>query len=792
MKVLPKPAETKIDPAYRRDLQPLVEGRGTYTDDLLPPGTLHLAFVRSQHAHARIMRLDLTEALAVPGVAAVFGPDDARDLPELPISSVVPGQKQDSFPIFYSKALYVGQPLGAIAAESRYQAEDGVDAVIVEYDPLPPVSNVKSALEASSPLLHSAWGDNVAAEDSFQTGHVERVLEGADLVIEETFRTPRQMAIPLETRTILAHYEPSAGTLTVWYSTQTPGPFQTYLSRATGISEGRIRIIVPHVGGGFGNKLHYHPEDVVACVLSVRLGRPVKYVQDRREHFVSTVHSREQVINVRAAVQADGTLTGVEAQILVDAGAHLHTKGNAPAWLTARMIPGPYRVPHYRVTCRAVVTNKTPYGAYRGFGMPQAAFVHERLMDCIASRLNLDPVDVRRRNLIRADEMPYRSSGGLVYDSGDLPELLDRALQTANYAKLRRKQIELRSTGRAYGIGLACVIEYTAMGPSRLMAKAGNRLGGYETAVLRIFPSGDIACYTGIIELGQGTVWGLARICAEHLGVSPTQVTVYSGDTHTVPYSPYGTAASRGMAVGGGAAFLAAREMRARVLRLGAHLLGVPLEDVELAGGGVQRLGNDATRLSLAEIAEEAWRGQRLPQGMEPGLEVKAVYQPENWTFSGQVHVVACEVDRETGLIRFDRYVVAHDAGRVIDPLLVKGQVMGGIAQGIGLALLEEVIYSEDGQPLVGTLMDYILPGLPEIPEITMVHVETPSPLTPGGMKGVGEGGLIGANAGVVNAVINALETSGEGIFTYPLTPERILKALHAPQSPASVPQGQP
>ena len=763
--------------ARRRDLDPLVEGRGLYTDDVLPPGTLHLAFVRSQHAHARIRRLETAPALDIPGVIAVFGPVDARGLPELPILSVVPGQKQVSFPVLADRARYVGQPLAAVVAESRYAAEDGVEAVLVEYDPLPAVVDVDAALQPDAPLLYPSWGDNVAARLVLEVGDPDLALATADLVIEETFRTPRQAALPLETRAIVADYDRAAELLTVWYSTQAPEPFRTYLTAATGLPADRIRIIAPRLGGGFGLKLHYHPEDVIACVLAVRLRRPVKYVEDRREHLLAAVHSREQVIRVRAGARRDGTLLALKAEILADVGAHLHTKGNAPAWLTARMLPGPYRVAHYRVDCRAVVTNKTPQGAYRGFGQPEAVFVHERLLEIVAARLGLDSAEVRRRNLIRPEEMPFRSAGGLTYDSGDLPGLLEMALAEADYPGLQRRRAQARAEGRLYGVGLACLIEYTAMGPSRLMALAGNRQGGYEMAVVRIFPSGDIACYTGLIELGQGTTWALARLCARQLGVPADQVRVYSGDTHIVPYSPYGTAASRGIVLAGGAVLLAAQRVREKVLRLGAHLLGVPLEEVELVDGSVRvRIGHPA--LTLREIAEEAWRGHRLPPGMEPGLEAKAIYEPENWTFSGQVHVVSCEVDAVTGLVVIHRYVVAHDCGRVVDAQLVQGQVLGGVAQGLGGALLEELRYDEDGQPLATTLLDYVVPGVGEMPEVRTVHLETPSPHTPGGMKGMAEGPLVGANAAVLNAVLDALGPAGDQLQTYPLTPARIIEAL--------------
>lgn len=762
----------------RQDLQPLVEGRGRYTDDFQPPGMLQLAVVRSQRAHARITRLDLGAAAQMPGVVATFGPADAGGLPGIPILSVVPEQRMSTHPLFFDKALYVGQPLAMIVAESRYLAEDAAEAVVVEYEALPAVTSVEAALAPDSPRLHPDWPDNVAAAAVLQAGDPAAAMAAADFVLEETFRTPRQMAIPLETRSILADYDAKSGSLTVHYSTQAPGPFRTYLAELTGIAEDRIRVIVPNVGGGFGNKLHYFPDEVAACLLSVRLGRPVKYVEDRWEHFVAMVHSREQTIKVKVGVGSDGTLLAIEGTIVADAGAHLHSKGNAPAWLTMRMLPGPYRLAHYHVVCRAVVTNKTPYGAYRGFGQPQAAYVHEQIMDRIAQRLGLDPVEVRRRNLIRSDEMPYRNCGQLLYDSGDFPASLEAAVELADYPALRLRQAEARAAGRLYGIGIAALVEYTAMGPSRLMRLAGNRQGGYESALVRITPSGSVACYTGLIELGQGTTTALAQICADHLGVRPEAVNVYSGDTHIVPYSFYGTAASRGAALAGGATVLACRQLRDKVFSIAAHLLQAPLDDVELADGAVRRLGKPETAMQLKELARAAWRGQDLPVGMEPGLEAKAIYDPENWTYSNQAHVVGCEVDTVTGQVRIDAYALSHDCGTVLNPQLVEGQTVGAIAQGLGGALLEEVVYSPEGQLLSGTFMDYLLPTAMEMPDVAMVHMETPAPHIPGGMKGVGEGGTIGANVAVIGAVLDALGERGRGCNTFPLTPDRILALL--------------
>jgi carbon-monoxide dehydrogenase large subunit len=820
----------------------LLTGRGRYLDDILLPGMLHMAVLRSPHAHAVLRRIDKPAALRVSahdsagggprpvysaddrpsgrtgapsgpdrdavrsrrndtehhvgaGVAAIIAAHDVRHLGELPVLAEPPHQRQSSYPVLPSdRVRYVGQPVAAVAAATRYAAEDALDLIDVEYDPLPAVTDVDRAMDADAPRLYD-WPDNRVVWREIVVGDVDAAFAGAHVVVGGMFTIPRQTACPLEGRGAVASWDAGAGSLTLWVSNQAPHQYRTVLASVLGLDEGRIRIVVPDVGGGFGAKLHYYPEEVLACVLAMRLGRPVKWVDDRREHFLGMVHAREQRIRARAAFSRDGRLLALDAHIRGDVGAHLHTKGVSPIFVTASMLPNAYDVAHYRARVEAVVTNKVPFGAYRAFGMQQSAFVIERLMDMGAHALGLDPAEIRRRNLIAEAAFPYRSAGGWTYDNGHYAEALRHALEVARYDQLRARQSQAQDADRAIGIGLCVYTEFTGMGPSRRMAAMGNRQGGYESAVVRLDSSGQVTVLSGVIELGQGIRASLAQVAAETLGTSPDRVRVVLGDTDLCPYSSYGTADSRGSVVGGAAVLLASRRLREKVAAVAAHLLEARADDIEVAGGRCVVRGTPARALSLGEVAREAYRAQRLPEGTEPGMEARCVFEPENWTFPYGVHVAAVEVDLALGAVTFLGYWVVHDCGRVINPVLVDGQLQGGIAQGVGAALLEELRYDESGQLLSGTFMDYLLPTACEVPAITLHHQETLSPTNPVGVKGMAEGGTIAAPAAVVNAIADALVRLHPGldgaITSYPVGPSRIVEILRE-RAPAARSAGQP
>ena len=718
-------------PLRRQEDPRLLRGNGAYVGDLALPGLLHLAVLRSPHAHARLVDTDLALAAKSPGVLAVVRAADLGGVGPLPVLTHPPGQRQTEFPVLPAdRVVYAGQPVAAVVAESRYAAQDALDLMRVTYDPLPALTDVIQATAPGAPRLYAAWPDNVAVAREIGPGIPEGLFASAPVVVEATFTMPRQTAAPLEGRATCAAYDAGAGVLTVWASSQAPHQYRTVLAGALGLDEERIRVIVPDVGGGFGVKLHYYPEELLACVAAMRLGRPVRWVEDRSEHFVATVHAREQTTRARAAFDARGTLLGLDVHVRGDVGAHLHTKGAGPIFLGGAVLPGQYAVRHFRARLEGVVTNKVPAGAYRAFGMQQAAFVIERLLDVAAARLGLDPAEIRHRNYPPPGAFPFRNAAGMVYDSGDYRATLERALEVADYAGLRAMQARERARGRLVGVGLAGYVEVTGMGPSRLMAAMGNRQGGYETAVVRLDPSGGATVFTGIIEIGQGIRTSLAQVAAEALTLPHDRVRVVLGDTDV------------------------------------CRVRGVP-----------------ARAVTLAEVAREAQRGQNLPPGMDPGLDARFTYQPENWTHPYGVHVVAVEVSRELGTVDLLGYWVAHDCGTLLNPLLVDGQLAGGVAQGIGGALLERLVYDDTGQPLCRTFMEYALPTAAAIPPLVIAHLETPSPHTPGGMKGMAEGGTIAAPAAVANAVADALAGAGvdpAAIDFYPLTPARIFALLDA------------
>jgi len=760
----------------------LVTGRGAYVTDLVLQGTLHMALLRSPHAHALITHVDADRARRVPGVIAVFTADDIRDVGPLPVLTHPPGQRQTGFPVLPAdRVRYVGQPLAAVLAETRYVAEDGVDALDVTYDPLPVVADVTQATAPGAPKLYDDWPDNVVVSREIGSGDPDTVLATAPTVVEAHFTMPRQTAAPMEGRATCARLDGATGELTVWASSQAPHLFRTVLAGVLRLDEERIRVIVPDVGGGFGVKLHYYPEDVLVAVAAMRLGRPVKWVETRTEHFAATVHAREQHVQARAAFDAHGTLLALRAQVQGDVGAHLHTKGAGPIFLGGVVLPNLYAVRHFKAKLEAVVTNKVPFGAYRAFGMQQAAFVTERLMDMAARRLGIDPVEIRRRNYVPPTEFPYRSAANLVYDSGSYAEALDEALRIADYGGLRAMQARARADGRLVGIGVANYVEVTGMGPSKLMAAMGNRQGGYESATVRLEPSGRVTVATGIIELGQGIRSALAQVAADVLSLPYDRVVVVLGDTARTPYSCYGSADSRGSVTGGAAVLRATSALRQKLLRVAARLLEADEADLEVVDGQCRVRGAPGRGLSFAALAQESLRGQNLPDGMEPELEARFTYNPENWTFPYGVHIAAVEVARDTGRVHLLGYWVAHDCGTMLNPMLVDGQLHGGLAQGIGGALSEELRYDAAGQLLSRTFMDYAIPTAETMPPITIGHIETPSPHTPGGMKGMAEGGTIGAPATIANAVADALAGAGvdaAAVAAYPLTPPKVFALL--------------
>ncbi len=756
----------------------LLTGRGRYLDDLSLPGLLHAAFARSPHAHARLLSVDVSPALRIPGVEmALSGRDLAGGALALSPRLEAPGFARTTWPALpVSRLRFVGEAVAVVAARDPGAAADGGEAIVAEYDPLPALASLDAALAPGAPRLHDDVAGNVLIERRHAHGDVDKALATAPVVIRETFTHARCSASPLEPRGLIAQWQGDA--LTVWTGTQIPHLLREALAHAFGVTEDRVRVIVPDTGGGFGQKMHVLPEDLAVVELARRAGRPVKWVETRRENLAAASHGREERVEVEAAAAASGAVLALRARVVSDAGAyHIYPLTAALEPLgTAGILPGPYRIPAYAYHALAVATSKPPLGAYRGVGMTMGAFVMERVLDLVAGRLGLDPAEVRRRNLIPADAYPYATASGFVYDSGDFPRALDEALRHAGYGCLREEQAEGRRQGRLLGIGLACYTEYTGMGARTYRARGMVHVPGPEAATIRLDRDGGVRCDLSFPSQGQGHATTAAQVVADTLGVTLDRVTVSQSDTEVSPAGS-GTFASRSAVAQSGAAAGAAGRLRQRIVEIAAGLLEASPADLEIRDGRVRVRGVPGRHVELSEVARAAQpppaEGRRGDAGS--ALQATEVFDLPGPTFSGAVHVAAVEVDPETGRVTVRSYTVVEDCGPVINPVIVEGQIHGAVAQGIGEALTERLVYDAEGQLLTGTLMEYALPVAAAVPSVTVGHLETPSPLTPGGYKGMGEGGTIGAPAAIANAVADALAPLGVPITALPILPASLI-----------------
>jgi carbon-monoxide dehydrogenase large subunit len=765
-----------------------LRGQARYVEGMRLPGMLHVAFVRSPHAHARVLSVDVARAAGLPGVRRIFtGADIAHALRPMgqPFrADVFPPSvfKQCVWPcLAIGKVRHVGEPVAAVLAESRYLAEDAAEQVEVEYQPLPAVVELEAALSPASALVHDEFGDNVVMRVTGGGGDVEAAFREAAFVLRERFQTNRHCAMPMEGRATLA--APGAdGDLTLWTSTQMPHLVRSRVAEIMGFPEQNLRVIGPDVGGGFGLKCHVFPEEVLTCFFAKEVGAPVKWVEDRREHFLGSFHAKDDVVDCEMGFGTDGTLLGMRALILGDLGAYSADPWPSPfeALQLAAALPGPYRLRHYAYEVKAVCTNKTTLSVYRGVGLPAAVLVQEQLMDRAARRLGLDPAEIRRRNLIRPDEFPYVSATGLSYDSSSSTDALEQALLRVGYEDFRRRQREARVEGRHLGIGLCSYIEMTTFG-THYWAPLGIEHSAYESASVRMDPSGGVVVSVGTFSHGQGHHTTYAQLVADELGVRVEDVSLVQGDTHATPHG-WGTWGSRSAVAGGGAVVGAARKVQAKMLRIAAQALEVSPEDLEIVPGKVQVKGVPQRALAVKEIARTAvYSSWKLPPGEEPGLEATHYYDPPPVTFANATHVAEVEVDVETGRVEIRRYVVVEDCGRVINPLIVQAQVVGGVAQGVGNVLYEHLVYDENGQLVTTSLLDYLAPTAMDVPDVHVDHLQTPSPLTVNGVKGMGEGGAIGAPAALLNAVADALAPLGSAPRDLPLSPERVWRLARPP-----------
>jgi len=755
----------------------LLRGRGRYLDDVVLPRMVSLAFVRSPHAHAVIRRVDASAARRLEGVLAVLTAGDLRSVAR-PLAPRLDGDgfTPTAWPVLADgRTCFCGEAVAAVVATSAWVAADARELVRVEYEPLPASVSIDPAPAA----------DRVLFRRRHRQGDVEGAFAGAPLVLRETFDHARCAPSPLEPRGVLADWD--GETLTVWASTQTPSIMLTALASSLGLPETQVRVIAPDVGGGFGLKTHVFPEDVAVAASARVLGRPVKWVEERRESLAAGSQARAQRMDVEVAAEADGVLRGLRARAVSDGGAyHVYPLTGALEPLgSATILPGPYRTPAYEYEAVTVQTHKPPLGAYRGVGMAMGAFVMERLLDLVAERLGLDPAEVRRRNLIPREAYPFTSASGMTYDSGDFPKALEQVLAAVDYDRLRRDQAAARAAGRLVGVGIACYTEYTGMGSAVFRRRGMADVPGIEAATVTMGPDGTVSCLTSFPSQGQGHATTVAQLVADRLGVAMDAVRVLPVDTLCAPRGS-GTFGSRGAVSMVGSAAAAADRVREKLQALAAHCLEAGPADVALEDGRAWVRGAPHRAVTLGEVARLAYTPPPggLPPGLSAGLEATVYFDPPGPTFSGAVHVAVVEIDRETGRVRLGRYALVEDCGPVINPLIVEGQIHGAVAQGIGEALLEAVVYGDDGQLLTATLMDYALPKADDVPPFEIVHLETPSPVMPGGVKGMGEGGTIGAPAAIANAVADAVRGLGVRVTRLPIRAESLVRAAVGRERP--------
>lgn len=760
----------------RREDERLLTGAGLFVADMHLPGEVHLAVLRSPHAHAVVRRMDVSRARVAEGVLAALtfadlGPDPVR-LPMLvPHKNLRP---QMPYPLADRKVRHVGEPVAVVAAQSRYAAEDALELIEVEYDVLEPVVNGEAALEPGAPILHEGTDSNLSAFFTQTVGDVDKAFGEADAVVERTFEFGRLSGQPMETRGVIARWDRTklGETLTQWDSTQSPHIVRRVLSDMFRIPQQAIRVVASDVGGGFGIKNRFYAEEFLAPFIARLLRRPARWVEDRRENLLTTYQARQQIHHLEIAARSDGAVLGIRNRFTADVGAY-SPFGLVVPFNSATTLPGPYKLRAYKAEMRAAYTSKPAMAPYRAAGRPPAVFDVERAMDLLARKLNLDPAEVRLRNFVQPDEFPYRTGlverdgGDIVYDSGNYPECLRKALEAIDASRFRQEQALARQEGRYLGLGIGCYVESTGRGP-------------FEGATVRVDSAGRVVVATGAAPQGQSHETTLAQICADRLGVAFDDVTVVTGDTDAINLG-VGTYASRTAVVAGNAVSGAALAVREKALKAAGQLLEASPDDLDLEAGEIHVRGVPDRSVSLARVAQVLTAPPpafTFPPGLEPGLEATAYFHPSGATYANGVHAAVVEVDADTGLVTVLRYAVAHDCGTVINPVVVDGQCVGGVAQGLGNALYEEMLYDEAGQPLTTSYMDYLVPTAIEVPDVALAHVETRSPLNPEGIKGAGEGGTMPVPATIANAIDDALAPLGVVVDRVPISPARLRQMI--------------
>jgi len=775
----------------RREDPRLITGQGTFLDDIKLPGMTHACVLRSPYAHAKIKSIDTSKAKAHPGVVAVFTGEDMLDLNPLPCAwqaGRVKNNVNTPRVLAVGEVHFAGDPVALVIAEDRYIARDACDLIEVEYEPLPVVVDAKKATEPGAPQLHENAPNNIVMEwEAGDKAKADTAIAAAEVVVREQIINQRLIPTPMETRGAVARYEPATGEFTLWTTSQAPHVLRLLLTAFVfGIPETKLRVISPDIGGGFGQKIFCYNDAAFTMWAARKIGRPVKFVEDRSENYKYSTHGRDHITDVELAGNRDGTITGLRVTTYANLGAYLSTVApGIPTTLYGRIITGVYRIPAAYVKVYGVYTNTAMVDAYRGAGRPEASYLIERMVDRFAAEIGMDPADVRRKNFIPPDAFPYDNGLGLLpYDSGNYEAALNKALEIVGYADFRKEQEEARKQGRYLGLGISSYVEICGIAPSKWMGLPGEGWGAglWESANVRVHLTGKVVVTTGSLPHGQGVETTFAQIVADELGVPYDDIVIEHSDTLGTPFG-YGTYGSRSLAVGGTAVYRSVAKIKEKAKKIAAHMLEANPDDMVYENGRVYVKGSPDRAKTLGEIALQASVAYDLPEGMEPFLDETSYYDPPNCTFPFGTHIAIVEVDPDTGIVDLKRYVAVDDCGNVVNPLIVDGQIHGGIAQGIAQALYERAVYDENGQLVTGTLMDYAVPAAHMLPPYETARTVTPSPVNPMGVKGAGEAGTIASAQAVMNAVIDALSPFGVKHMQMPATPENVWKAIHAAQS---------
>ena len=773
MAVIPKFVGERIK---RREDPRLIQGLGEYVDDIRLPGMLTAVMLRSPHAHAKIISINLKAARSAPGVVCVLHGEDIKDkigsLPSLSPADHVPFHPA----LAIGKVRYVGEPVAVAVASDAYQGQDALDLVDVDYDPLEAVVDPEKALEAGAPVLHEEFGTNVAHKAEFQSTGMDEAMRKADKVVRFRIVNQRLAPVPMEPRGVVAQWDPGRRYLTMWSSTQSPHLLRSRLAQCLKLGEHHVRVIAPDVGGGFGCKINVYREEALTAYLSMLLSKPVKWIERRRENLACTTHGRDQITYLEVPVRSDGTVLGIKSRFICDMGAYFGLATPAVPGFSAQMMTGCYKIPALGFEQIMAFTNKIATDAYRGAGRPEACYIAERVMDMVGNELGMDPAEVRRKNFIPKEAFPATNAAGLVYDSGDYEQALDKALQIVDYKKLRAEQEGARKQGRFIGIGLSSYTEICGMGPSAMFPP---NFQGWESATVRVEPDSKVTVLTGVSPHGQGQETTFAQLVADAMGIDIEDLSVVHGDTAIVQYG-VGTWGSRATSVGGTAMMMAVGKVQEKMKKIASTMMEVPPDQLVFTNRTIALANDPSKSIPLQQVVTAAYDYKQPIPGLEPGLNETTFFEPTACTFPFGTHVAVVEVDTETGVVKFLRYVAVDDCGKVINPLLVEGQVHGGLAQGIAQALYEEVVYDEGGQLLTATLMDYAVPKFDMLPHYELASTVTPTPLNPLGAKGVGEAGTIAAPPCVVNAVLDALRPLGVTHLDMPLKPEKVWRAIRA------------